>query len=561
MVVTGSRGREGESFRLEHTGGKTLLAILREHGVYLDAPCGGRGICGACNVLVRKGVQEPSRKEMEHFSKKALKEGWRLACCVLPDGDCDIYLPEDGAREMEVETDFYQPKHTESQNPSGQNQKNISGKQENSRESRNAASGLPDGYGAAIDIGTTTLAAVLVNLRTGLISGTVTGVNHQRVFGADVVSRIQASNEGNGGALKKSICLDLEKLLEALELQAGIRTVQIERITIAGNTTMCHLLLGYSCKTLGAAPFEPVDLSLLKRTYRELFLSSRYQADVTILPGISAFVGADITAGIYSSKMAEQEEVSMLIDLGTNGEMVIGNCNGLLAGSAAAGPAFEGGNISCGVPGTGGAISHMTLSKEAVGRKVENSPLWIQYETIRKEAPIGLCGSGIIDLTCELIRHGLVDENGTLAEPWFTDGFPVTGGGITFTQADIREIQLAKSAIRAGVETLLAEVNRTPDELAHVYLAGGFGHGMNLVNAIEIGLLPKEFCGKMEVIGNSSLEGAICVLLEEKAEGRMVEIAALATEVNLAMNTKFNEWYLEQMFFDAQIMIDGGRLK
>lgn len=525
MVVTGTKKNGETLFQVEVNGEKTLLAILRENHIYQDAPCGGKGTCGKCKVRIRKGAGCPKQNEKDFFSDKELREGWRLSCCMRPAGDCEILLPDDLDGEMDVLADF---SHT--------------GKQTGTEAARE----LPfkeKGYGIAIDIGTTTLALVLVNLATGEREEVVTGVNHQRAYGADVIARMQASNEGAADELCACICSDLEGMMEQAVRLAGAAHGQIKKIAIAGNTAMCHLLLKYSCRTLGAAPFIPVDSSLQRKKSREIFAGSSFDADLIILPGISAFVGADITAGILSSGMAEKKEKSMLIDLGTNGEMVIGNRDGFLVTSAAAGPAFEGGNISCGMPGIAGAVTHVRMMETDGGYR-------IRHETIRGAEPAGLCGSGIIDVVCELVRHGLVDETGMLAEPWAKDGFPVAGREVVFTQSDIREIQMAKSAIRSGIETLMKEAAITPGAIKDVYIAGGFGYGIDVEKAIGIGIFPREFAGKAKLIGNSALEGAVRILLEEGAADLTERIVAMAKEVNLAMNGNFNEFYLQYMFFE-----------
>jgi uncharacterized 2Fe-2S/4Fe-4S cluster protein (DUF4445 family) len=262
------------------------------------------------------------------------------------------------------------------------------------------------------------------------------------------------------------------------------------------------------------------------------------KANIVVLPGISAFVGADIVAGILSTGMDESSGITMLIDMGTNSEMVIGNRDRFLVTSAAAGPAFEGGNISCGMAGVPGAVSHVSIAKNGAE---------VFCETIGGQKAAGICGSGIVDVISELVRTGMVDENGTLCEPFFTDGFPLTEQ-VRITQEDIREIQMAKSAIRAGIETLVKEYGVAYEEVDTLYLAGGFGRKMNVASAAGIGLLPPELADRVVPVGNSALEGARRYLEKDSRE-RIARIRAAAKEVNLAMHPEFNERYLQYMFF------------
>ena len=364
--------------------------------------------------------------------------------------------------------------------------------------------------GAAVDIGTTTLAATLYDLTEKKRLAAASSVNHQRAYGADVLSRIQAANEGAAEELRLSICRDIDALLAGLVADAGIPDDAVEELVIVGNTTMCHLLRGLSCAGLGAAPFTPEDLSLWEGSGAELALSDRWSVSVTILPGISAFVGADIVAGIYALEM-DRKKNALLLDIGTNGEMAAGGADGFLVTSAAAGPVFEGGNISCGVAGVPGAVTSLVLERDpaAIGgiRTVELS-------TIAGETPIGLCGTGIIDAVGEAVRLGLIDENGTFEEPWFTDGMPVAEGRFRFRQEDVRQVQMGKAAIRAGIETLLAEYGGGDPE--EILIAGGFGCRMDEEQTIRIGLFPEQFRGHITMIGNSALAGAQRYLLDDR---------------------------------------------
>jgi uncharacterized 2Fe-2S/4Fe-4S cluster protein (DUF4445 family) len=522
--------------------GRTLREILQDEEIYLDAPCGGRGTCGKCVVQFHWGAPEVSKKERKQLSKDQIAAGMRLACCCIPVEDCKISLHADLTEKMQVESGFYMADKSNSPNFAMASQEQTFLHEES--------------FGIAVDLGTTTIAMELVRLSDGAVLQTETMVNHQRMYGADVISRMQASNEGKGEALKNIVWKDIAHGVNRLLDRQGKEERIVERIVIAGNTTMCHLLLGYSCKTLGAAPFTPVDISLTVIPWNGIPWNSIPWSDVSeknslanpmllktevvILPGISAFVGADIVAGILGTGIDESEEISMLVDMGTNSEMVIGNENGFLVTSAAAGPAFEGGALSCGMAGVPGAVSHLSLK--------ENGQL-NNYETIGKQNAVGICGTGVVDAVSELVRIGLVDENGTLAEPFFNDGFLIAGN-VRVTQEDIREIQMAKSAIRAGIETLLQEYGANPAQIKKVYLAGGFGLQMDVGSAAGIGLIPAKLAAKVVPVGNAALEGARRFLCGEKNQ-RLTDIVAKSKEINLAMHPQFNEWYMQYMFFDT----------
>lgn len=530
--------KSGAEFEIEARGeGKTLLTILQENGIYVDAPCSGRGTCGKCRIRLKEKSEEGARaKEMalcaaerERLSGAEQRRGVRLACQVIPERDCCIVIPDSGMADMAVLAG--------GSAQTGEKDSAVGAAEKGERSGVVARS-----YGIAIDIGTTTLAASLLDLASGEECAAAAAVNHQRAYGADVISRIQSAGDGKAEQMRMCICSDLKDLMAQLVGQAGISKCLVEKVVISANTTMCHLLRGLSCEGLGIAPYTPVDLGLWEGTCSELLSGDAWDAKVTILPGISAFVGADIVSGIYACGLSEQSDTGFLLDIGTNGEMAVGNRDGFLVTSAAAGPVFEGGNITCGVPGVPGAVTHLTIGGG--------------YETIGGEPPIGLCGTGIIDAVSELVRNGYVDENGTLAEPWFESGVPVAGDTIYFAQQDVREIQMGKSAIRAGIETLLSEYRKRDDCVSEaalsVCLAGGFGYYMDVASAIRIGLFPKEFEGRVRSVGNSSLEGAKRFLREEAhgAKECVEWIVNHAQEIGLAMHPEFNELYLQHMFFE-----------
>ncbi len=515
---------------------ETILEWYQKNHRYIDAPCNGKGNCGRCKIKFLSNPPSASRKDLRLLSFDELKEGIRLAC-TTEKTEREDFVPVGSF----LQQDIFVPQMEEEITRGGIEQETE--------------------FGIAVDIGTTTLAMSLIGLRSGACYSTVTQVNHQRSFGSDVISRIQAANEGHLLEMRESVRLDLIEMLRVVIEKTGIQLKQMTEMAIAGNTVMCHLLQGFSCEGLGRAPFKTVSTALAKMELKELFSDFRglpeqkaflekLQIKVTILPGISAFVGSDVTAGIYACEMDLKEECQMLIDVGTNGEMVIGNQNGFLAASAAAGPVFEAGNISCGMPAQTGAVSHIRYRLE---KNANEEPLlkW-ECRILGSEGTKakGLCGSGLIDLVSELWRLGIIDENGTFCEPYFENGFAVpvkckeTEKQIVLSQTDVRELQMGKAAIRAGMELLMQKIQ--PEK---IYLAGGFGTAIDKNAAAGIGLFPKQFLGQIVPVGNTALLGAKKYLLDKKGEERITRIAGLAKEVSLAKDSDFQEKYIHFMQF------------
>lgn len=508
---------------IEAPAGKTLLEIFQSQGIFLSAACAGKGVCGKCRVRFLEGAADPSGTDARFLTREEQEAGWRLACQTYPQKDCVVAVQrrEEGFPVMadsavQIGLDLF-----------GQEEP------ENTREQNRA-------YGIAADIGTTTIAMQLAELQTGNILDTYTALNRQCGWGADVISRMEAANSGGGEALKKCIQEDLQAGMRVL---AKNRLERIRRMAVSANTTMVHMLMGYSCETLGIYPFTPVNVNSIHTTGRALFgdeIDGISEMEVAICPGISAFVGGDVTAGLYSLDFVNRERPALFIDLGTNGEIVLGNRDRILAASTAAGPAFEGGTIVCGTGSSPGAVC---------GLRIEGGKVY--PETIGNASPVGICGTGIIETLYELLREGIMDETGRMEEPWSEEGFQLSGeGNIRLYQKDIREVQLAKSALRAGIETLLVKYGIGAEEVEHVYLAGGFGYGMDFHKAVGIGLLPAEWEEKMEAVGNTSLRGAAQYLLDPQAEMGMKWLAEKTETISLSESREFQKFYMESMCFE-----------
>ncbi|MCL2362660.1 MAG: ASKHA domain-containing protein [Defluviitaleaceae bacterium] len=461
---------------------ETLHRALTKHGMHIPAPCGGNGTCGKCAVSTSQGI--------------------KLSCQTTPTEGMEIYPA--ASEEALVILDTYESRRPFEYNRSG-------------------------GYGVAIDIGTTTIAFEVIDLASGKRVATHSVTNSQRSLGADVVTRIKQATEGAQGQLHSYIIEDIRQGLAKVPQAPSV-------VAIAGNTTMLHLLQNLPCDTLGVFPFTPVEIGIKECLLSDI-LGVGDDTRLTILPGISTFVGADISAGLLC---CYGPEPGLLIDLGTNGEMALFSKEKILVTSTAAGPAFEAGNISCGVASVPGAIAQVRYSPE--------KNVFI-YETIDNQPPIGICGTGVVDIAAELVRHGLVDETGRLEDPYFDNGVEIAPG-IIFTQKDMREIQLAKSALRSGVEILLDVAGYGYNDIGQVYLAGGFGHRMNMDSAFALGLIPAELTGKVVTVGNTSLGGAAHVLTSTEAIADILGLVAQAEEVNLSTHPRFNDLFMEHMMFE-----------
>lgn len=476
--------------------GESVAQALLRKKYKVPMACGGNGTCGKCKVEI-DGT-------------------WVNSCKLCPKPEEDIIISAFGWGEGREELTQI----------AGVEKINIT--EGRARE----AKGQTRKTFLAVDIGTTTIAAALVEKETGAVLATAGCGNSQRIFGQDVLSRIKASVAGTGEKLKTLIRQDILNLSE--EIQKKQKDIVIEHIYIAGNTTMEHLYMGDSCAGLGKAPFTPVSLAERKDSLSNI--------PVTLLPGISAFVGADIAAGMLACGMDEEERPSLLLDLGTNGEMVLALEDKMIATSAPAGPALEGGNISCGVASVTGAISKVrVIGERAIIGTIGNAPA------------TGICGTGVLELVAGLYENHIIDASGQMKEKYREEGFPLArmkdGKQITFTQQDIREVQLAKAAIHSGIELLLEQAGISMGEIKKVYLAGGFGVYLDVHIAAGIGLLPAELEKCTKAVGNTSLQGCIAYGSSEENRSRTEEMIRKCESINLAEQADFEERYVANMNF------------
>ena len=563
---------EDQGKKYDCEAGSVLIDTLREHGVRIDAPCGGSGRCGKCRVRVVNGELPVTAEDRAFLSEREIATGVRLACTARPMSDLRIRVLAKTGKKMAAVADVSESRKKviwggsvfpgETIEPSDGESTGT----DNIEPEKAPTATDKNGYGIAVDIGTTTLAACLYGWSDGTVCETVTAVNSGRDFGADVLSRMEASNNGKRARLQELLQEDVCGLLAELLCQAGVQAADMKKLVIAANMTMVHLLMGYSCETLGRAPFVPANKRMIRADAMRILGDGSLRCPVVILPAVSAFVGGDIVSGMLALGMDKGKDTVLLLDVGTNGEMALRHKGQIYVTSTAAGPAFEGGGISYGCASVPGAICGVKLvddqveqSSRPAERRIGASNCETDQEqdlmlrTIGDASPVGICGSGVLELVSELRRVGLIDETGLFAEQYRESGFPLgktaSGEPIVFTQGDVRALQLAKGAIRAGIEALLAAADVHVEEVSQIYLAGGFGVRMDEHAAIHIGLLPEAFRGRIRPVGNSSLSGAVfagrCAQLESVCEELLVQ----CRQVVLAEQPEFEENYLRYMNF------------
>lgn len=456
----------------------TLLQAQIGAGLRPDAPCGGKGTCGKCKVTI-------DGREV-------------LACQTKADRDMTVWLEE--KKSVKILTGGL------------------------------AVTAVPDGtdrYVLAFDIGTTTVVAYLLDGSTGQLIAQSSCMNPQSQFGADVISRIQHVLHGGKDPLQSCIRETLTRLTREAADKAGISPEEITAAAIVGNTAMHHLLLGIDPKPLVTPPYMPGVFEALEL---------KGDRNVRILPNIAGFVGGDTVGCLVATRFDKLEELTLLIDIGTNGEMVLGNKHRRIACSTAAGPAFEGARISCGMRGAEGAVDHVTL---------ENGE--IKYHVIGEGKPMGLCGSGLLDLVAVLLDTEVIDASGYLEGKQYS-----LCENVTLTQKDVREVQLAKAAIRAGIELLAEKMGVQVEAIRKVYLAGAFGSYLTPASACRIGMIPPVLVDRIEPIGNAAGEGAkLCALSRE--EFAYSQTLAKHTEfLELASLPQFQDCYVDALEFGEE---------
>ncbi|HKJ78297.1 MAG TPA: ASKHA domain-containing protein, partial [Prolixibacteraceae bacterium] len=442
-----------------------------------------------------KGNLKAGEEELRKLKKLGLEKEWRLACYCKADSDISLEVSQFEEIILADNTQFdFRPR---------------------------------EGFGVAVDLGTTTIVVQLLNLQNGQIMDVATAVNPQAKFGTDLISRIQSCLDGKQEELQQLIRNKIGEMIESIIYK---HPVEISKINLVGNTAMHHIFSGLNVQPLSFYPFEPPDLGMQQFTAKQLHWNLPEKTGIQFYPSIGSFVGSDILAGIAATKMAEREKFSVLIDLGTNGEIVIGNKHQIICASTAAGPAFEGARISQGMRATTGAISSVDIHGET-----------LQCHVIGNVQPKGICGSGLIDAMAVLLRQEKIGLFGELNPG--CEKIEITPE-VLLTQADIREFQLAKAAIATGLQIILNRLEITFAEVDQIYVAGGFGNFLNIRNVIQTGLIESTE-EKIVKLGNTALIGAKLFLFEE--EEFIKNILSKTTHINLEGDPAFQDIYVEKL--------------
>lgn len=499
---------ESGDIKLEYEPGVTLLDVLSAESFDIAAPCGGQGKCGKCAVTL---VSPDGTRE-------------RVNACRILASDVGerVVIAPDSASGGEIQLEG----------------------------SAIAGAGTLSGYAAALDIGTTTLAVRIIDRASGETLASASAWNAQAPYGADVVSRIKHASKPGG--LEKLTALVRNQARELISIACGDANVahdEITEILCAGNTTMEHIFAGISPESIGRAPYTPETYFTDGGEVRDEAFPN---AKIRLAPCVSGYVGGDTAAAVYATGMPEKSGVRLLMDIGTNGELVLGGKDGLISCSVACGPAFEGAEISCGMRSVPGAISAVRFAQ---------GEFW--YVVIGGGYPKGICGTGIVDALAEMLRSGVVDGTGRLLEP---DELPkglretvsinkkgnlsfTVAPGVKLRAADIRKLQLAKAAVRAGVELLMKRAGATAQDIDEVYLAGGFGTRLNIQSAAAIGLIPPELADKTRAVGNASLDGAHRALCTPGGFDSLLEIRARCGYMELSGSAEFSDAFVDAMAF------------
>ncbi len=588
--------------------GTTILEAAAQVGLTIETPCGGQGTCGKCRVRITQGKCPPTAGDENIFSPDELAEGWRLACQTairqavaidvpasslfasghqiltatagetadeivpavrkiyveldkptLDDNHADLLRLEQKIGPVKVALDLVRrlSRHLQEWGYKGTavitDHHLIDFQQGDTTEAC---------YGAAFDVGTTTVVGSLLDLNTGDEIALASAMNPQVSFGDDVLSRIEHSSvsPANLAQLRQAIIETVSGLLDSMCVEAQIARQDVYELSFAGNTTMEHLLCGINVEPLGKVPFVPAYARALALPVGQLGIVAHPQASAYVFPIIGGFVGGDTVGCMLATRLAEQDGPSLLVDIGTNGEIVLAHNGKLLAASTAAGPAFEGARISCGMRATTGAIDKIAIGDD------------LQYNVIGNVDPIGMCGSSLVDLCSQLLTAGVIASTGRLLPP---DELPeklpkaiadrvsigeadqpqflVADEGarpVVLTQKDVRELQLASGAIRAGIGILLKRAGVEPGQLKRVLLAGAFASFIRRSHAQRLGLLPGEIDHEViQYVGNASLSGARWALLSTNARHRAESYARDTEHVELSQDMNFQMAFADAMIF------------
>lgn len=500
-----------KSKQVEITPGTPLDEVLRSLSIAPAMPCGGNHLCGKCRIVASGVLSEMTEDEKKFLSPADIEQGIRLACFAAVRGDCTIHIHNDS---VETLSWMRMPEI----HPNG------------------------SGLGAAVDIGTTTIAMRLYNCSNGQLLGEALEGNRQASFGADVISRIGEANEGNADLLRDTIRHQLSDMIVDCMRQAGVS--YLDQAVVTGNTTMLHFYEGLDASGIAMAPFTPSSL------FGGVSGASLADAPVYLPPCIGSYVGADIVCALLSSGIPQHpKQLALLADLGTNGEIALMKDGVIYCCSTAAGPAFEGAGLHQGMRASQGAVTGVSLEADGT----------VRLSVLGGGEAVGICGSGILDALRVMLDLNILDDTGVIDEEYEGQGeitewdnqpaWCLPGTHVLITQRDIRQIQLAKSAVCAGIRTLLDQVDVQPEDVETFYIAGGFGHSMRAQSAARIGLFPEELLDAVQIIGNGALGGASMLLLDSRFQQQAEQTAAMAQELELSASETFMDFYVDGMLF------------
>jgi uncharacterized 2Fe-2S/4Fe-4S cluster protein (DUF4445 family) len=611
---------------------KSLYELLLDSGIRINSFCGGKGNCGKCKVLVQKGLNclnLPTESESEFLTKIEIKNGWRLACQTrlnrtkiseiqeIKKPQLRVFLPDDLIIEdfkiltsginkgvkinpyirkvfikvekpslerpipdlervistlkasnenfrniIQIDVNFALIKKIHETLNKGNNEITLIISNDRRVIDCEVNNTSRNNFGIAFDIGTTTIVGYLINLNNGKIYSIASALNPQTAFGEDVVSRISYIKDNESGLqILNSLLLEtLNSIIKKTASKAKISPSQIYEATIVGNSVMHHIFLGLNPTSIGLSPYVPVVQQGLNLNTKLLNLNISDTGNVYILPLIAGFVGADTMGVILSTEIDKESELSLAIDIGTNGEIIIGNKDILATGSCAAGSALEGAHIKDGMRAAVGAIDSI---------EIDSNDLSISYTTIKNKEPIGICGSGLIDLVAEMLRNKLIMRSGNFNKKYMNTSFfskiekgyefiivdkneTATGRHISITQNDIREIQMAKAAFYSGTRLIIKNLEKRynlKSQISQIFLAGAFGNYIKKENAKFIGMIPDIPNSKIYQIGNAAGIGAQNCLLDKEFRNKAQNLLKDIKYVEIALQKDFQKEYAQAMYF------------
>ncbi len=581
--------------------GTTVFSAAHWIGLPIDSTCGGRGTCGKCKVRVIRGLRDAETADHRQLRPQEIADGWRLSCQarIYEDMTCEVpqllRVPKAatmGLGRLVILDPNVRKVYFELAEPSLEDQRSDSARLRDAltEEGHDMIAGvavlrtLPqvfreagfkvtavlagehlvavepgdttaECYGVAFDVGTTTLVGTLMNLRTGMAASVLSTLNGQAPFGADVISRISHGMNGPEAIteLQEAVVATMNEILDALYRETGVLPARTYEAVVVGNVTMLHLLLGVDPTPLSMSPFTPAFMDQLSVEAREVGLRIHPHGYIQTLPALGAYVGADIVAGVLATGVVREDRMRVFVDVGTNGEIVLGSAQRALATAAPAGPAFEGSQIKCGMRATVGAIEGVQIGDRGV-----------ELQVIGGDVPAeGICGSGLVDAVAQLLLAGLLDHSGRLRTPGDVPDHPLhdrlieidgvraflLADGVYLTQRDIRELQFAKGSIATGIKVLMDILGVRAEDLDEVLLGGSFGSYLNPESAKIVGLVPPVDVGKIIAVGNSAGEGAKIALLSYRERQVAFELPSRIEYIELSGRSDFNDSFISVLGF------------